>query len=139
MKPAQKPFKTGQDGCHMALPGHMCCTGSVWGELYAVPSGSEKTVQERWYGPVPWQVGRKDRHGGSQSKNQFIMHPVVFTHLFSLTLCNGCPTHHQIILPSQTLLKRPHFGTSLPSHWSKVLLTPHCATAEVSLFSNCNI
>lgn len=135
MKPTQKPFKTGQDGCHMALPGHMCCTGSVQGELYAVLRGSEKSVQERWYGPVPWQMGKKDRHGGSQSKNRFRMHPAVFTHLFSLPLCNGCPIHHRLILPSQKLLKRPCFDTSLLSHWSNVLLTLHWTTAELTLFS----
>ena len=46
----------------------ICAAWAPCRETYAQLSASEMIVRERRCGPLPWQMGRKDRYGGSQSK-----------------------------------------------------------------------
>lgn len=66
----------------------ICAARAQLGDSYAQLRRFEGTVQERWCGPAPRQMGRKDRHDASQNTNQF-------ESLVPLPPHHGCRIHYQ--------------------------------------------
>lgn len=117
---------SGQDGCHMACPGHMCCTSSAGGQLCSAAS-----LRGNGAGKVVWTCAPADGKKGQtwrESEYESVWKPRSFTS--PSWLSRSLPT-----LPTRDL-KRAHFATCLLPLWSETLSPLHRQLQNGHCFSS---